>query len=510
MSMPPMPVDTSILPGLKEDLAANPRKLFINGAFVDAQSGETFDVIDPATGQVFAKSAAGDAADVNAAVQAARACFDSGAWPAMPPAQRARIMMKLAELIEANASRIALTETLDNGMPLMMGFFGGAMAASETLRYNAGWATKIVGETFTPSHPGEFHAFTSREPVGVVGGIVPWNFPFVMGVAKMAQALAAGCTIVLKPAEQTPLSTVILGELIAEAGFPEGAVNIVTGLGKTAGAALVDHPQVDKISFTGSTVTGKQIVKACTGNLKRVTLELGGKSPVVIFADADLSKAIPAAAMGIFGNAGQVCAAGSRLFVHEAVRDEVLAGITGIAQSLKVGSGMDPSSQIGPLVSDTQFARVSGYIESALSEGASVHVGGEAAKVEGSDGGYFIQPTVLTDTKPGMKAVEEEIFGPVLSTMTFSDEDDLEEVAAAANNTQYGLNASVFTRDINRGLKMAKRIRSGMVNINGAGGGPDPAMPLGGFKQSGWGRENGRSGVEAFTEIKSVTVNLNE
>ncbi len=509
MSMPPMPVDTSILPSLKEDLAARPRQLFINGEFVDAQSGETFDVIDPATGKVFAQSAAGDAADVDAAVKAARKRFDSGAWSGMPPARRARIMTKLADLIEANASRIALTETLDNGMPLMMGYFGGVMAASETLRYNAGWATKINGETFTPSHPGEFHAYTSREPVGVVGGIVPWNFPFVMGVAKMAQALAAGCTIVLKPAEQTPLSTAILGELVAEAGFPEGAVNIVTGFGKTAGAALVEHPLVDKISFTGSTVTGKQIVHACTGNLKRVTLELGGKSPVIIFADADLSKAIPSAAMGIFGNAGQVCAAGSRLFVHESVRDEVLAGIAGIAKSLKVGSGLDPATQMGPLVSDAQFARVTGYIESALAEGASIHTGGEKASVEGSEGGYFIQPTVLTDTRPGMKAVEEEIFGPVLSTMTFGD-DDLETVAAAANNTQYGLNASVFTRNIYNGLKMAKRIRSGMVNINGAGGGPDPAMPLGGFKQSGWGRENGRAGVEAFTEIKSVTVNLNE
>ena len=508
MTPPRMPIDPSILPGLKEELAATPRKLFINGTFVSAQSGETFDVVDPATGKVFAQAAAGGAEDIDLAVKAARKCFDSGAWSAMPPAQRARIMMKLAELIEANASRIALTETLDNGMPLMMAYFGGVMSSSETLRYNAGWCTKIGGETFTPSHPGEFHAFTQREPVGVVGGIVPWNFPFVMGVAKMAQALAAGCTIVLKPAEQTPLSTVILGELIAEAGFPEGTVNIITGFGKTAGAALVEHEQVDKISFTGSTLTGKQIVHACTGNLKRVALELGGKSPVVIFDDADLSKAIPAAAMGIFGNAGQVCAAGSRLFVHEKVRDQVLEGVTQMAKGLKVGSGLDPETRMGPLVSDAQFARVTGYIESALSEGAQVHVGGEAEKVQGSDGGYFIQPTVLTDTVAGMKAVEEEIFGPVLCTMTFGD-DDLETIAAAANNTQYGLNASVFTQDITRGLKMARRIKSGMVNINGAGGGPDPAMPLGGFKQSGWGRENGRAGVEAFTEVKSVTVNLN-
>lgn len=507
MAMPPLPIDPSILPSLKEELANKPRELFINGAFTAAQSGETFDVIDPATGAVFAQAAAGDAGDIDLAVRAARACFDSGAWSSMPPAQRARIMTKLADLIEANASRIALSETLDNGMPLMMAYFGGVLAASETLRYNAGWVTKLNGETFTPSNPGEWHAYTTREPVGVVGGIVPWNFPFVMGVAKLAQALAAGCTIVLKPAEQTPLSTVILAELVAEAGFPEGTVNIVTGLGKTAGAALVEHPLVDKISFTGSTATGKAIVHACTDNLKRVTLELGGKSPVIIYDDADLSKAIPGAAMGIFGNAGQVCAAGSRLFVHEKVRDEVIEGITGFAKSLKVGSGLDPATQMGPLVSDVQFARVTGYIESALSEGANVHVGGEKLSVEGSEGGYFIQPTVLTDTKPGMKAVEEEIFGPVLSAMSFGD-DDLEQVAAAANDTQYGLSSAIWTKDISTGLKLAKRIRAGMVRINGGAGGPDPAMPLGGFKQSGWGRENGRNGVEAFTEIKSVTVNL--
>ncbi|HEX7741054.1 MAG TPA: aldehyde dehydrogenase family protein, partial [Sphingobium sp.] len=321
-----MPIDTSGLDALRADLAARPRQLFIGGAFRPAASGATFDVIDPATEQVFASAASGDATDIDLAVRAARAAFDSGRWPAMPPAQRARLLTRLADLIEANGDRIAMTETLDNGMPLMMAKFGGVMAASEQLRYNAGWATKLNGETVTPSAPGEWHAFTLREPVGVVGAIVPWNFPFVMAVAKIAPALAAGCTVVLKPAEQTPLSAVILAELIAEAGFPEGAVNIVTGFGQTAGAALVDHPLVDKVSFTGSTPVGKGIVRASTGNLKRVTLELGGKSPVVIFPDADLAKAIPSAAMGIFGNAGQVCAAGSRLFIHAKVHDEVIAG----------------------------------------------------------------------------------------------------------------------------------------------------------------------------------------
>ena len=281
----------------------------------------------------------------------------------------------------------------------------------------------------------------------------------------------------------------------------------MTGYGKTAGAALVDHPLVDKISFTGSTATGKGIVHACTGNLKRVTLELGGKSPVVIFADADLEKAIPGTAMGIFGNAGQVCAAGSRLFVHEMVRDQVMEGLAGFARSLKLGSGLSPDTQMGPLVSQVQFDRVSSYIDSAASEGATTVVGGGAAEVEGCPGGYFMQPTVLADTAPGMKAVEEEIFGPVLCTQTFGD-DDLETVAAAANNTSFGLSSSIWTRDMSSGLKLAKRIRAGMVRINGGMGGPDPAMPLGGFKQSGWGRENGRNGVEAYTEIKSVTINL--
>ncbi len=502
-----MPVDTSILPDLRKDLSAKSRELFIDGKFQPAQSGETFAVIDPATGEEFASVASGGPGDIDLAVKAARKCFDSNAWSGKTPAERARALTRLADLVEANGSRIALTETLDNGMPMMMAFFGGVSAASEQLRYNAGWATKLNGETFTPSNPGEWHAFTTREPVGVVGAIVPWNFPFVMAVAKIAPALAAGCTVVLKPAEQTPLSAVILAELIAEAGFPEGAVNIVTGYGKTAGAALVEHPLVDKISFTGSTATGKGIVHACTDNLKRVTLELGGKSPVVIFGDADLSKAIPGTAMGIFGNAGQVCAAGSRLFVHESVRDEVMEGLAGFAKSLKLGSGLSPETQMGPLVSQVQFDRVSSYIESATSEGATAITGGGAASVDGCEGGYFMQPTVLTDTAPGMKAVEEEIFGPVLCTQTFGD-DDLEQVAAAANNTTFGLSSAIWTRDMSSGLKLAKRIRAGMVRINGGAGGPDPAMPLGGFKQSGWGRENGRNGIEAYTEIKSVTINL--
>ncbi|MDB5717584.1 MAG: betaine-aldehyde dehydrogenase [Sphingomonas bacterium] len=498
------PFSPSTLDKIRADLAAAPRQLFIDGKFVPAASGETFDVIDPATGQVFASAASGDRQDIDLAVKAARRALD-GAWGKTIPSQRARLMLKLAELIEANGEELALLESLDNGMPIMMAKFAAVMGAAEQLRYNAGWATKITGETIDPSWPGEWHSFTLREPVGVVGSIVPWNFPFVMAVAKIAPALAAGCTIVLKPAEQTPLTAVKLGQLIAEAGFPDGCVNIVTGFGEKAGAAIVDHPGVDKVSFTGSTSTGRAILHAAAGNFKRVTLELGGKSPVVIFPDADLEKAIPAAAMGIFGNAGQVCAAGSRLFVHESIFDQVVEGVTRRASTLKVGGGLTPGTEMGPLVSQEQLDRVLGYIASGAEEGATVGIGGARLEGEGY-GGYFVQPTVLTGTTAGMKVVDEEIFGPVLSTMRFGD-DDIDSIAKAANASEYGLAASIWTRDMSSGLKLAKRIKAGTVRING-GGGVDPAMPLGGFKQSGWGRENGRAGVEAYTEIKAVSVAL--
>lgn len=494
------PFTPDSLDALRADLAARPRQLFIGGEFVDAANGETFDVIDPATGKAFARAAKGEREDIDRAVKAARAAFDG--WAATPPAQRARLMLKLADAIEAEGERIALTETLDNGMPFLMAKFGGVGGAAEALRYNAGWATKITGETMQVSWPGEWQAMSLREPVGVVGAIVPWNFPFVMAVAKIAPALAAGCTVILKPAEQTPLTAALLGELVARVGFPAGVVNIVTGFGETAGAALVDHAGVDKVSFTGSTAVGKAIVRASTGNLKRVTLELGGKSPTLIFADADLAKAIPAAAMGIFGNAGQVCAAGSRLFVHERVFDEVVAGISERARTLRVGAGLAPGTEMGPLVSQEQLDRVLGYVASGLDEGAAVGVGG--GRIEGE--GYFVQPTVLTGTASGMKVVEEEIFGPVLCAMKFGDE-DLEAIAAKANATEYGLSSAIWTRDISTALRMAKRLRAGTVRING-GMGVDPAMPLGGYKQSGWGRENGRAGVEAYTELKAVTIGL--
>ena len=490
---------------LTAELTARPRALFIGGEFRQAVSGRTLDVINPASGEVFASAAAGDAEDIDLAVAAARRAFDGG-WARTAPAQRARLMLRLAELIEANGEELALIESLDNGMPFMMARMGGVAAAAEQLRYNAGWATKLAGETIEPSWPGEWQAMTLREPVGVVGAIVPWNFPLAMAVGKIAPAVAAGCTVVLKPAEQSPLSAARIGELIAEAGFPAGVVNIVSGLGATAGAALAAHPGVDKISFTGSTATGRRIVQASLGNLKRVTLELGGKSPVVILPDADLDRAIPGAAMGIFGNAGQVCAAGSRLFVHESIFDRVVEGICERARSLRLGPGLRPGTEMGPLISSEQRDRVLGYIAGGGQDGASVAVGGGVAQVEGCEGGYFIQPTVLIGTAPGMRVVEEEIFGPVLSTMRFGD-DDVDAIAAAANATHYGLSSSIWTRDITAALKLARRIRAGTVRING-GGGVDPALPLGGYKQSGWGRECGRAGVEAFTEIKSVAIAL--
>ena len=481
---------------------ANPRELFIDGQWRAAQSGETFEVIDPARAQVFAHAAAGAAPDVDAAVQAARRAFEAPPWSAMTPAQRARLLLRLADLIEANADEIALLETLDNGMPFRMAKFGGVFGAAESLRYHAGWATKLHGATVNLSMPGEWHAYTLREPVGVVGQIVPWNFPFVMGVAKIAPALAVGCTVVLKPAEQTPLTTLRLGELIAEAGFPAGVVNIVTGLGETAGRALVAHPDVDKIAFTGSTSVGKEILRACAGNLKRVTLELGGKSPVIVFPDAALESATDVATRGIFMNSGQVCAAGSRLFVHEKVFDQVVEGVVQRAQKLTLGAGTEPTTELGPLVSAEQRRRVLRFVESGRADGARVLAGGAAAARDG----YFVQPTVLADTTRDMKVVREEIFGPVLCAMKFSDT-DLDAIARLANDTDYGLAASIWTRDISTAHKLARKIRAGSVRINTAGT-VDPAMPLGGYKQSGWGRENGREGTEIYTEVKSVTVGL--
>ncbi len=373
--------------------------------------------------------------------------------------------------------------------------------AAEGLRYNAGWAGKVGGDTLTLAAPNH-HAYTLREPVGVVGAIVPWNGPLILTVMKIAPALAAGCTVVLKPAELTPMTAIRIGQLIQEVGFPAGVVNIVTGYGPAAGQALVDHPDVDKISFTGSTRVGKSILAAAGGNLKRVALELGGKSPVLVFPDADLDRAAEGAAMGVFGNTGQVCVAGSRLFVHKKVFDRVVEAVAKRAAALKVGAGIDPTTEIGPLVSEKQRQRVTGYIDSGTRDGGEIVVGGKAMKGPG----FFVEPTVFVNTTPAMTINREEIFGPVVCAMPFGD-DDLDQIAAAANDTEYGLSSYIWTKDVSLVHKLARKLKAGTVRVNG-GSVLDHNMPFGGYKQSGWGREMGRAGIEAYTEVKSVSIAL--
>jgi phenylacetaldehyde dehydrogenase len=471
--------------------------LLIGGAWVEAMDSGTIDVVDPATGRVIAAIAEGRAADIDRAVAMARAAFESPSWSAMPAAARRRLLLRVADLLDDNADQLARLESLDNGMPLTAAYRN-VEGSAERFRYYAGWVDKIVGETLGQA-PGQ-HAYTLKEPVGVVGQIVPWNFPLLMAAWKLAPALAAGCTVVLKPAETTSLTALRLGDLILEAGFPAGVVNIVTGYGATAGRRLAEHPGVDKIAFTGSTATGKAIVSAATANLKRVSLELGGKSPVIIFPDADLDRAIPGAASGIFSNAGQVCTAGSRLYVHDRVFDRVLDGLVEQAERLKVGPGLSAGVQMGPLVSQVQFDRVNDYLRAGRAEGAEIASGGGRV---GSDG-FFLQPTVLTQTSATMRVVREEIFGPVICVMRIGD-DDLDAIASVANDTPYGLHAYVWTRDLSIAHRMARKLRSGMVSVNGGGGNP---LPFGGVKQSGWGREHARDGIEMYFETKSVSITL--
>jgi phenylacetaldehyde dehydrogenase len=481
---------------------AQKHRMYIGGKFVNAASGKTLPVYNPATAEVMAHVPEAEAVDVDQAVRAARRAFDEGPWSKMSASQRGRLIWKLADLLEEHLEEFAEIESMDNGKPLAVARAADVPLAVDLFRYMAGWSTKIMGHTFPISFPGEYFSYTLREPVGVVGQIIPWNFPLLMAAWKLGPALAAGCTVVLKLAEQTPLSGLRLAELIHEAGFPEGVVNVLTGFGEGAGAPLAAHELVDKIAFTGSTEVGRLIVHAAAGNLKKVSLELGGKSPAIIFPDADLERAIPGTASAIFFNHGQCCCAGSRLFAHESIFDRVVEGVSGIASKIRVGNGLDPQTEMGPLVSEEQFKRVTGFIDSGLSEGAKANAGGKKA----ADRGYFVQPTVLTRTTPEMKVVREEIFGPVVCAVPFTD-NDLDRIAHEANNTEYGLAASVWTRDISIANKMAKRIRSGTVWIN-CHNVFDAALPFGGYKQSGWGREMGAEVLNNYTEVKAVTTAL--
>jgi phenylacetaldehyde dehydrogenase len=477
-------------------------QLFIGGEFVESKSTDRVSVFDPAMGKEITTIPDAGAADVDRAVAAARQALEKGPWADMLPAQREALLWKLGDLIDKNAADLAELESINNGKTKFMASIIDVPGTRDYFHYMAGWATKIEGTTFQTSiftGPGsKFHTYTQREPVGVVAQIVPWNFPLAMAAWKLGPALAAGCTCILKPAEQTPLTALRLAELIVEAGFPPGVVNVLTGLGETAGAALVAHPGVDKIAFTGSTAVGKIINKAATDTLKRVSLELGGKSPMIVFPDVDVGAAVGGAAQAIFFNAGQVCTAGSRLFVHRKIFDKVVEGISGAAAGIKLGPGLDPKTEMGPLVSREQQERVLDYIASGKKQGATITVGGEAP----SGGGFYVKPTVMVNVKPDMRVVREEIFGPVLVAQRF---DELDEIAAAANDTPYGLGASVWSNDVSTVHRLVPKIKAGTVWVN-CHNLVDPAMPFGGFKQSGIGREHGRGAIEMYTEVKSVCI----
>ena len=488
---------------LSESLSKAPRQLFIGGKHVDALSGRTFATTNPATGEELCQVAHAGPEDVDLAVKAARRAFEDPAWRRMSAMDRSMLLYRLADLIERDAHELAVLECLDNGKPATLTRLVEIEGSIKTFRYFAGWPSKFGGETLPVSPRGGLQIlnYTTREPVGVAALIVPWNYPMSMAAWKIAPAVAAGCAVVLKPAEQTPLTALRLAELALEAGFPAGIINVVTGFGD-AGAALVEHPGVDKVAFTGSTEVGKAIVRASTGNLKKVSLELGGKSPQIVLPDADLSAAAASIAQGIFFNQGQTCTAGSRLYAHEAVYDELVEAIAGHARALKIGNGLDEDVNFGPLISEEQWNQVSGYVEIGVNEGARVLTGG--ARPSGLDNGYFFEPTILGDAQAGMRVVREEIFGPVLSALSWKDADQL---IAEANNSDFGLSAGIWTNDIKSAHRIAGAVKAGSVWIN-CFNLVDPATPFGGFKQSGWGREHGRQAMELYSETKSVWVNL--
>jgi len=486
-------------------LDAGVKKLYIDGDWVDSYTGETFETINPSTGKVIARVAAGGPVDVDRAVAAARRAL-SGPWGRMTPAQRQRLLWRFADAVVENSDELRFLEVLDMGRPIGTDPRIRVETCAEVLRYYAGSATKIHGETIENSHGKGVLTYTVKEPVGVVASIVPWNGPLSNALWKLAPILATGCTTVLKPAEQAPLVAVRLAEILQELGLPDGVVNVVNGIGEIAGVALVDHRDVDKVSFTGSTATGQAIVRAAAGNLKRVTLELGGKSPDIIFADADLTRAIPGAAMATFANSGQNCVAGTRVYVERPVYDQVVEGVSRYAETLKVGNSLDPSTQIGPLVSGEQLDRVTGYLRVGREEGVRVTTGGERLTTDGLGDGYFVPPTVFADARDEMRVAREEIFGPVMCVMPF---DDIDEVLASGNDSDFGLGGGVWTKDLGNAHRVARRLRAGTVWVNTYLL-LDPAVPFGGYKMSGWGRENGSAALESYLNTKSVFIDAGE
>ncbi|HEX2168005.1 MAG TPA: aldehyde dehydrogenase family protein [Longimicrobiales bacterium] len=477
-------------------------RLLINGEWTDAVGGKKFETLNPATGESLAEVAEGEAADIDRAVAAARAAFRADSWRRMDAADRGAILWRMADIVEQRADALARLEVLDNGKPIREAKID-IRQSIDALRYYAGWTTKLHGATIPVR--GNMLNYTLREPVGVVGAIIPWNFPLLMAVWKIAPALACGNTVVLKPAEQTPLSALELGAIGVEAGLPPGVLNVVTGLGETAGAALVAHPDVDKIAFTGSTAVGRIIMREAAGSLKKLSLELGGKSPNIVLADADIGAAARGAFSAIFYNTGQCCTAGSRLLVHESVKDELLSALVERAGKMQPGDPLDPKTRFGPLISQEQLDRVLGYIEKGRSEGGEVVVGGARAQYDGKDRGFWLQPTVFDSVQPEHIIAKEEIFGPVLSVLSFSDED---EALAIANQSEYGLAAGVWTQNVKKAHRFARELEAGTVWINTYHPG-DAASPFGGYKQSGFGRELGEYSLDLYTQIKSVWVDLN-